>query len=98
MNANEVAPEQPPHRDLHRAFRKARGIGNRLMAQARALFPAAYRLMPQVQVHQEGGWRAIVAYKIAHQHFEDVVVNLNSHYSGNNYSIKNGIVKRPAVA
>jgi hypothetical protein len=98
MDANQVTAKQPPHSGLNSAFRKARGIGDGLVAQARALFLTAYRLMPQVQVHQEGRRRAIVAHQIAHQHFEDVVVNLNGHYSGNHYSIKNGIVKPKEVA
>jgi len=40
----------------------------------------------------------IVTHQIAHQYFEHVVVNINCHYSCNNYSTKNEIVKPEEVA
>jgi hypothetical protein len=98
VHANQPAPEQPPHSNLDGAFGKAGRIGNRLMTEASALFPAANRFAPQMQVYEEGGGRAIVAHKIAHQYFQHIVVNINCHYSRNHYSIKNEIVKPKEVA
>jgi len=39
-----------------------------------------------------------MAHKIAHQHFEHIVVNINCHYSRSHYSRKNGIVNSKEVA
>lgn len=46
MDANQVTPQQPLHAGLNSAFGKASRIGNRLMTEACAPFPAAYRFAP----------------------------------------------------
>ena len=46
MDANQVAPQQPLHAGLNGALGKADGVGNHLMAEAHALFAAAYRFAP----------------------------------------------------
>lgn len=85
MDADKLSSDQTPHSALNRALRQACGAGDRLVAEPRGFHPAAQRLTPQVEIHQEGGRNAIVAHQVAHQDIHDVVINLHDyifkHYS-----------------
>src|SRR5205085_1755800 len=73
--ADEVATPQAKQGCLYCALRESRAIRNVCQAQTDLALAARFALGREVEIDQEGRWRAVVADQVTQQHVDNVTIH-----------------------